>query len=152
MLPKRKIWSAIAARNDNRCNLPRWCHNHKEQLLLLMVSLSDQPPSLSKSSSPPRPPDATRAFFQAQRTPAGEELILQKNLFIEYLLPLRNIAADAMEVYRRHYRNPGPARQPMLTWTRELPIAGQVAELLAGRKDPRTAVYDLMLRPQRAET
>jgi glycerol-3-phosphate dehydrogenase (NAD(P)+) len=34
----------------------------------------------------------------------------------------------------------------------ELPIAGQVAELLAGRKDPRTAVYDLMLRPQRAET
>jgi glycerol-3-phosphate dehydrogenase (NAD(P)+) len=34
----------------------------------------------------------------------------------------------------------------------ELPIAGQVAELLAGRKDPRAAVYDLMLRPQRAET
>lgn len=34
----------------------------------------------------------------------------------------------------------------------ELPIAAQVAELLAGRKDARTAVYDLMLRPQRAET
>jgi glycerol-3-phosphate dehydrogenase (NAD(P)+) len=34
----------------------------------------------------------------------------------------------------------------------ELPIAEQVAELLAGRKDARTAVYDLMLRPQRAET
>ena len=33
----------------------------------------------------------------------------------------------------------------------ELPIAAQVAELLAGRKDPRTAVFDLMLRPQRAE-
>ena len=33
----------------------------------------------------------------------------------------------------------------------ELPIAAQVAELLAGRKDARTAVYDLMLRPQRAE-
>jgi glycerol-3-phosphate dehydrogenase (NAD(P)+) len=33
----------------------------------------------------------------------------------------------------------------------ELPIAAQVAELLAGRKDPRTALYDLMLRPQRAE-
>ena len=33
----------------------------------------------------------------------------------------------------------------------ELPIAAQVAELLAGRKDARTALYDLMLRPQRAE-
>ncbi len=34
----------------------------------------------------------------------------------------------------------------------ELPIAAQVAELLAGRKDARAALYDLMLRPQRAET
>ena len=33
----------------------------------------------------------------------------------------------------------------------ELPIATQVAELLAGRKDARTALYELMLRPQRAE-
>jgi glycerol-3-phosphate dehydrogenase (NAD(P)+) len=33
----------------------------------------------------------------------------------------------------------------------ELPIAAQVAELLAGRKDARAALYDLMLRPQRAE-
>ncbi|PDT74159.1 haloalkane dehalogenase [Bradyrhizobium sp. C9] len=74
-------------------------------------------------------PAATRAFFQAQRTPQGEELILQKNLFIEYLLPLRNISKDAMEVYRRHYRNPGASRQPMLTWTRELPIAGEPADV-----------------------
>jgi len=34
----------------------------------------------------------------------------------------------------------------------ELPIASQVAELLAGRKDARTALLELMLRPQRAET
>jgi glycerol-3-phosphate dehydrogenase (NAD(P)+) len=33
----------------------------------------------------------------------------------------------------------------------ELPIAGQVAHLLAGRKDARTALEELMLRPQRAE-
>jgi haloalkane dehalogenase len=73
--------------------------------------------------------EATRAFFQAQRSPAGEDLILQKNLFIEYLLPLRNIAADTIEVYRRHYRNPGPSRQPILPWTRELPIAGEPESL-----------------------
>jgi len=70
-------------------------------------------------------PEVTRAFFQGQRSPAGEDLILRQNLFIEYLLPLRNISKEAMEVYRRHYRNPGASRQPMLTWTRELPIAGE---------------------------
>lgn len=32
-------------------------------------------------------PAATRAFFQAQRTPQGEELILQKNLFISASAP-----------------------------------------------------------------
>ena len=76
-------------------------------------------------------PEVTRSFFQAQRTEQGEDLILQKNLFIEYLLPLRHISTEAMEVYRRHYRNPGPARQPMLTWTRELPIAGQPADVVS---------------------
>jgi len=75
-------------------------------------------------------PEVTRAFFQAQRTPAGEDLILKQNLFIEYLLPLRGIPADAMEVYRRHYRNPGPSRQPMLDWTRDLPIAGEPADVV----------------------
>lgn len=75
-------------------------------------------------------PEVTRAFFQAQRTPAGEDLILRQNLFIEYLLPLRGIPADAMEVYRRRYRNPGLSRQPMLAWTRDLPIAGEPADVV----------------------
>jgi haloalkane dehalogenase len=75
-------------------------------------------------------PDATRAFFQAQRSSQGEELILQKNLFIEYLLPLRGISSEALEVYRRHYRNPGPSRMPMLAWTRDLPIAGEPADVV----------------------
>jgi len=34
----------------------------------------------------------------------------------------------------------------------ELPIAAQMAEVLAGRKSPRAAVEDLMLRPQRVES
>ena len=75
-------------------------------------------------------PDTTKAFFQAQRALAGEELILEQNLFIEYLLPLRNVSADAMEIHRRHYRVPGPARQPMLSWTRDLPIAGEPEDVV----------------------
>jgi len=74
--------------------------------------------------------EATREFFKAQRSSAGEELILEKNLFIEYLLPLRGISEEAIEVYRRHYRNPGPLRQPMLTWSRELPIEGQPEDVV----------------------
>src|SRR5579871_6286774 len=75
-------------------------------------------------------PAATKSFFQAQRTPAGEDLILEKNLFIEYLLPLRNISTEAMETYRRYFRIPGPSRQPMLSWTRDLPIAGEPADVV----------------------
>jgi haloalkane dehalogenase len=33
-------------------------------------------------------------------------------------------------VYRRHYRNPGPSRMPILAWTRDLPIAGEPADVV----------------------
>jgi haloalkane dehalogenase len=70
------------------------------------------------------------AFFQAQRSPAGEELILEKNLFIEYLLTLRGVPADAIDVYRRYWRIPGPSRLPMLVFTRELPIEGEPKDVV----------------------
>jgi len=104
-----------------------WAQRHPERVRAIVYMEAIVRPFLSWDEWP----DATRAFFQAQRTPAGEDLILQKNLFIEYLLPLRNIPAEALEVYRRHYRNPGPARQPMLSWTRDLPIAGEPADVVA---------------------
>ncbi len=75
-------------------------------------------------------PETTRAFFQAQRTAAGEDLILRKNLFIEYLLPLRGVPEAAIEIYRRHYRNPGEGRRPMLSWTRDLPVAGEPRDVV----------------------
>ncbi len=98
-----------------------WAQRHPERIKAIVYMESIVRPFRSWDEWP----EATRAFFQEQRTPAGEDLILRQNLFIEYLLPLRNISKEAMEVYRRHYRNPGPSRQPMLTWTRELPIEGQ---------------------------
>ena len=36
-----------------------------------------------------------------------------------------------MEVYRRYWRIPGQSRLPMLTWTRELPIAGEPADVVS---------------------
>jgi len=75
-------------------------------------------------------PDNTKAFFQAQRSPAGEEMILDKNLFVEYILPLRGVPEEAIDVYRSYWRVPGPSRMPMLAWTRELPIEGQPEDVV----------------------
>jgi haloalkane dehalogenase len=104
-----------------------WAHRHPERVKAIVYMEGIVRPFHSWDEWP----DVTRAFFQAQRTDQGEDLILQRNLFIEYLLPLRHIPEDAMEVYRRHFRNPGPGRQPMLTWTRELPIAGEPPDVVA---------------------
>jgi haloalkane dehalogenase len=98
-----------------------WAHRHPERVKGLVYMEAIVRPFLSWDEWP----EATRAFFQGQRTTTGEDLILQKNLFIEYLLPLRGLSTEALEVYRRHFRNPGPSRQPMLAWSRDLPIEGQ---------------------------
>ncbi len=103
-----------------------WAQRHSERIKGLVYMEAIVRPFLSWDEWP----EATREFFKAQRTPAGEELILQKNLFIEYLLPLRGLSREAMEVYRRPFRNPGPSRQPMLTWSRDLPIAGQPEDVI----------------------
>ena len=104
-----------------------WARRHSERVKAIIYMEGIVRPFLSWDEWP----EVTRAFFQGQRTAAGEDLILQKNLFIEYLLPLRGIPKEAIEVYRRHFRNPGSSRQPMLTWTRELPIAGEPADVVA---------------------
>ena len=103
-----------------------WAHRHPERVKAIVYMEAIVRPFLSWDEWP----DITREFFKAQRTPAGEDLILQKNLFIEYLLPLRNISPEALEVYRRYYRNPGPSRDPILAWTRELPIEGQPEDVV----------------------
>jgi haloalkane dehalogenase len=103
-----------------------WAQRHAERVKAILYMESIVRPFRSWDEWP----DATRAFFQAQRSPEGEKLILEKNLFIEYLLPLRNIAPEVLEVYRRHYRNPGPSRMPMLAWTRDLPMAGEPADVV----------------------
>jgi len=103
-----------------------WAQRHPERIKALIYMEAIVRTFLSWEEWP----EAREEFFKAQRTPAGEDLILQKNLFIEFLLPLRGISQEAMEVYRRHYRNPGPLRQPMLTWSQELPIENQPLDVV----------------------
>jgi haloalkane dehalogenase len=75
----------------------------------------------------------TRSFFAKLRSAAGEEMVLEKNLFVESLLPsriLRKLTETEMEAYRRPFREPGEGRRPTLTWPRQLPIEGEPADVV----------------------
>jgi haloalkane dehalogenase len=77
-------------------------------------------------------PESIRPFFQALRSPAGEEMILEKNLFIERLLPggvLRGLGEAEMAHYREPFREPGESRRPTLTWPRQIPLDGEPADV-----------------------
>jgi haloalkane dehalogenase len=82
-------------------------------------------------------PKAASPVFQAFRSPAGEELILEQNAFIEQVLPtsiLRKLSDEEMDEYRRPFREAGEARRPTLTWPRQIPLGGEpqdVVELVA---------------------
>lgn len=79
-------------------------------------------------------PEPIRPLFQAFRTPgAGEELVLDQNVFIEQVLP-GAVARGLTEAEMQHYRAPFPdraSRQPMLSFPRDLPIAGEPADVVA---------------------
>ncbi|MEX2250194.1 MAG: haloalkane dehalogenase, partial [Parvibaculum sp.] len=71
--------------------------------------------------------EAARGIFKGFRSAAGEEMILERNLFIEAVLPgsiLRKLTPEEMEVYRRPFREPGEDRRPTLTWPRQIPLDG----------------------------
>ena len=83
-------------------------------------------------------PEAARKLFQALRSPAGEEMILEKNVFVENILPgsvLRKLTDAEMAVYRRPFDEPGEGRRPTLTWPRQIPIAGEPEDVTAIARD-----------------
>jgi haloalkane dehalogenase len=77
-------------------------------------------------------PEAARKIFQSMRSPGGEEMVLQKNVFVERILPasvLRSLSDEEMQRYRTPYREAGESRRPTLTWPREIPIDGEPADV-----------------------
>ena len=78
-------------------------------------------------------PDAARKIFQAMRSEAGEDIVLTKNVFVERILPssiLRSLSEADMAVYRAPFSQSGEDRRPTLTWPRQIPIAGEPAEVV----------------------
>lgn len=86
-------------------------------------------------------PAAATGIFQAMRSDAGEQMVLQDNVFVERILPssvLRGLGETEMAVYRRPFIAAGESRRPTLTWPREIPIEGtpsDVHDVVAGYAD-----------------
>jgi len=79
-------------------------------------------------------PEEARNAFAAMRSDAGEDLVLQKNMFVEKVLLagiLRELDQETHDAYRRPFAEPGEGRRPTLTWPREIPIDGEPADVQA---------------------
>ena len=78
-------------------------------------------------------PKDARGVFQGFRSPAGEEMALEKNIFVERVLPgsvLRALTDEEMAEYRRPFLEPGESRRPTLSWPRQIPIDGEPPEVV----------------------
>ena len=77
-----------------------------------------------------------RPVFQGFRSSSGESMVLEKNIFIEKVLPgsiIRTLSEEEMAEYRRPFLNAGEDRRPTLSWPREIPLDGEpsaVAEIV----------------------
>ena len=84
---------------------------------------------LRPPSFPPRP-EPTTGPFAIFRSPAGEQAVLQENMFVEQILIdglQYYLTEEDKAEYRRPYLDPGESRRPTLTWPRELPRGGEPA-------------------------
>jgi haloalkane dehalogenase len=71
--------------------------------------------------------DTGGGFFGMLRSPEGERLVLEENMFVERLFigGLEHyLTEEEKNEYRRPYLEPGESRRPTLTWPRELPLGG----------------------------
>lgn len=79
-------------------------------------------------------PRSMKPIFEGFRSPAGDAMVLDNNVFIEQVLPasiMRKLSEEEMAEYRRPFLNPGEDRRPTLTWPRQIPIEGEPADVAA---------------------
>jgi haloalkane dehalogenase len=73
-------------------------------------------------------PEAAAGIFKGFRSAAGESMVLEKNMFVDRVLPasvIRTLTDEEMTVYRRPFQNTGEDRRPTLAWPRQIPIEGE---------------------------
>lgn len=78
-------------------------------------------------------PDAATKIFGLFRSEAGEELVLEKNFFVERILLADSATGYTDEEkaeYIRPFINSGEDRRPTLTWPRQIPLDGEPSEVV----------------------
>ena len=78
-------------------------------------------------------PESAAGIFKGFRSEKGEDLILNRNMFIEGVLPssiIRTLSEVEMEAYRAPHLTPDD-RQPLLNWPRQIPIEGEPEHVVA---------------------
>ena len=77
-------------------------------------------------------PEAATGIFKGFRSEAGESMVLEKNIFVENVLPasiIRKLEPEEQEEYRRPFASAGEDRRPTLTWPRQIPIEREPADV-----------------------
>ena len=78
------------------------------------------------------PPDRAE-LFRALRSPRGEQMVLDRNFFIETILPksvMRKLSDEEMNAYRTPFQA-RESRLPTLVWPPELPIDGEPSDVVS---------------------
>ena len=78
-------------------------------------------------------PESAVGIFKGFRSNKGEDLILNRNMFIEGVLPssvIRPLSDTEMDAYRAPHLETDD-RQPLLNWPRQIPIEGEPEDVVA---------------------
>jgi haloalkane dehalogenase len=104
-----------------------WANQHRDRVQgIAFMEASVTPISWSEF-----PPDL-RGVFEGFRSPKGETMVLEQNIFIEQVLRAgmaRQLSDEEMDHYRQPFVNPGESRRPTLSWPRNIPIDGEPADV-----------------------
>ena len=106
-----------------------WARRHPERVAGIAYMEAIVQPVASWDDWPPN----ARGIFRGFRSEAGEEMVIEKNLFVDAVLPnaiLRGLTAEEHAEYRRPFLDPGESRRPPLTWPQQIPIEGEPADVV----------------------
>jgi haloalkane dehalogenase len=104
-----------------------WANKSRDAMLGIVYLEALVRPLLWEEFSP-----TERSFLQALRTPAGEAMALEQDLFLDQWLPagvLRMLGEEEMRWYRRPFLRHGEDRRPLLSWARQLPVDWEPADM-----------------------
>jgi haloalkane dehalogenase len=78
-------------------------------------------------------PEGAVGVFKGMRSDKGEDMVLNRNMFIEAILPssvIRTLSEAEMDAYRAPHQS-ADDRQPLLNWPRQIPIEGEPENVVA---------------------